>query len=349
MLFGLIFGCKNGNKESLNSKDLTAEEVYKSSSDKVAMVLCYKDGVPSSQGSGFFVDKNILVTNYHVIKGADKIELKIVGNETIFKGANVIKASPEFDLAIVQTKQNFEAFNIEKNVTVEVGAKIYTIGNPRGLEGTISEGIISGKREKDGVEFLQITAPISPGNSGGPVLDEEGNVIGVATFTFKNSQNLNFAMPIKYIDKCTAISELSSKETVTKSDSLAISLISYSKGWREDYQQASFCNNTNSTITSITGVFVYRRKMVEYTYDPHSIYDQYKNWKYWLGDIFHYQLFTVDVDIAPHMSKLVSINTSPELFVHKYCSSKKGCTGCGETSCIHYDVEFKLLSYEVDK
>ena len=73
------------------------------------------------------------------------------------------------------------------------------IGNPRGLEGSLSEGIISGVRLERDFSLIQITAPISPGSSGGPVLDEDGHVVGVATMTLTESQNLNFAVPATLI------------------------------------------------------------------------------------------------------------------------------------------------------
>lgn len=339
---------KGGNEQKDNAKALTAEEVYNQTINKVAMIISYKDGVPYSQGSGFFIDNNTLVTNYHCVAGTEKLEFKIAGNDEIYKGAKVIKASPNYDLAIIKAKQVFPFVKVDSLGKEKVGAKVYAIGNPRGLEGTISDGILSGKRDNEGVEYLQITAPISPGNSGGPVLNEKGVVIGVATFTYKNSQNLNFAMPISYINKCIDIDSISHQEHTVKSDSIAISIVSYSKDRRENIQQVSFHNNTTETITGITGVLVYRRKMVDYEYNC-NYSNPYTNWKYSLGDIFHYQVFSINVDIAPGMSKLVNMRCDPELFEHHYCNLISGCTGCGSTSCIHYDIEFRLLSYEIEE
>lgn len=340
---------KASNEQNDSTKILTAEDVYNQTINKVAMIVSYKDGVPYSQGSGFFIDKNTLVTNYHCVAGAEKLEFKLSGNDKIYKDAKLIKASPIYDLAIIKTEQSFPFVKVDSLGKEKVGVKVYVIGNPRGLEGSISDGILSGKRDNEGVTYLQITAPISPGNSGGPVLNEKGVVIGVATFTLKNSQNLNFAMPISYINKCMDISSIPHQEHTVKSDSMAISIVSYSKDYLDDIQQISFHNRTNETITNITGVLIYRRKMVDYKYDSNNYSDPYTNWKYSLGDIFHYQVFSVDVDIAPRMSKLVNLRCDPELHEHKYCSSEKGCTGCGSTDHIHYDIEFRLLSYEIEE
>jgi len=75
-----------------------------------------------------------------------------------------------------------------------IGRDVFVIGNPYGLEGTFSTGVISGLREIDGVRYIQISAPVSPGNSGGPVILSDGSVIGIAAMGLKMGQNLNFAI-----------------------------------------------------------------------------------------------------------------------------------------------------------
>ena len=80
------------------------------------------------------------------------------------------------------------------SIDVTVGQKVIAIGSPQGLENTVSDGILSGVRDYKSIRYLQITAPISPGSSGGPVLNESGKMVGVATFQFEKGQNLNFAV-----------------------------------------------------------------------------------------------------------------------------------------------------------
>src|SRR5262249_16479607 len=84
---------------------------------------------------------------------------------------------------------------------VEIGDQVFVIGNPLGLEGTLSQGIVSALRKLDQNSLIQITAPISSGSSGGPVLSIDGKVIGVAVATFVRGQNLNFAIPSSYLAK----------------------------------------------------------------------------------------------------------------------------------------------------
>ena len=107
---------------------------------------------------------------------------------------------------------------------LEVGEDVYAIGNPQGLEGTFSKGIISSIREFNGHSIIQITAPISPGSSGGPLLNSIGEVIGVAFASFKSGQNLNFAIPVKYLHNLLAntkpLQKLLSKSNIKKEKSI---------------------------------------------------------------------------------------------------------------------------------
>jgi S1-C subfamily serine protease len=83
--------------------------------------------------------------------------------------------------------------------TIEIGDSVYAVGNPEGLEGTFSQGLVSGIRHIDADTILQITAPLSPGSSGGPVVNSSGHVVGIAVATFTEGQNLNFAVPVEYL------------------------------------------------------------------------------------------------------------------------------------------------------
>lgn len=324
---------------------LTAKEIYELSIDKVAMITSYQDGVPYSQGSGFFIDSTLMVTNFHCIENSDYIEFKMSGKGEIYRGAKIIKISPQYDLALIKTGQSFSFLQQDSLQNKVIGSTIYAIGNPRGLEGTISDGIISGIRENADIKYLQITAPISPGNSGSPIINDNGKVIAVATFTYRNGQNLNFAMPIEYISECYDISSVPKSNAKTKknvsSNESPIIMNSYIKS--TGFQQASFHNKTNETITNILGIFIYRQRHVDYAMDYSTF--KFKYFKTWLGEIIHYQVFSAQVEIAPNMSKLVNIAPDKEIVPHEYC--RGGCTGCDSRSSMHFDCEFRLLSYEI--
>jgi TolA-binding protein len=105
--------------------------------------------------------------------------------------------SESLDLAVVKIPgAKAPALMLGHDADVAVGDDVYVVGNPRGLEGTLSQGIVSAIRSTPERRLLQITAPISPGSSGGPVLNSEGKVIGVAVSTLRDSQNLNFAVSV---------------------------------------------------------------------------------------------------------------------------------------------------------
>jgi hypothetical protein len=107
-------------------------------------------------------------------------------------------------LALLKVGGSAPVLNLGPDSKPAVGDKVYVVGNPLGLEGTFSEGIISGIRSIESDSILQMTAPISPGSSGGPVMNDSGTVIGVAVATFKDGQNLNLAVPVTYLSRLWA-------------------------------------------------------------------------------------------------------------------------------------------------
>ena len=153
-------------------------------------------------GSGFFVKANIIATNYHVIEGAAKGTAKLVGKYTTYDIEGVTATDKVNDLALLKvTAYGIKPLSLGDSNDVRIGETVYVAGNPKGLEGTFSDGIISSRRDKYTKERLQMTAPISPGSSGGPVLNRKGEVIGVSFAGHRalDAQNLNFAIPSKYL------------------------------------------------------------------------------------------------------------------------------------------------------
>ena len=158
-----------------------------------------KNGQYQSLGTGFLVSPNVIATNFHVIENSHSGYVKFVNKDKVYEIDGVVGYSSEYDLALIKIEDNSGTPLTLKSPAVDIGQKIFAIGNPLGLEGTISDGIVSGLRDLEGFSLLQISAPISPGSSGGPVVNENGEVVGVATLTYIEGQNLNFAVPIKYL------------------------------------------------------------------------------------------------------------------------------------------------------
>lgn len=158
-------------------------------------------GETISIGSGFFVRQDLIVTNYHVIEEAARGTAKLVGKHTKYDIEGITATERGNDLAILKVSASGikPLPLVENSDRVKIGAQIYVAGNPKGLEGTFSDGIISSKRGGHAYGRLQMTAPISPGSSGGPVLNTRGEVIGVSFMTVAGGQNLNFAIPSNWI------------------------------------------------------------------------------------------------------------------------------------------------------
>lgn len=157
-------------------------------------------GQPLALGSGFAVGDGVIATNMHVIEGASAARLKVIGRPQTYTVGGVLGTDNAADLAVLKVA-GLEAppLHLGDSKQAAVGDQVFAVGNPEGLEGTFSAGIISGIRSIGANRLLQITAPISPGSSGGPVIDSTGKVLGIAVATFKEGQNLNFAVPVSYL------------------------------------------------------------------------------------------------------------------------------------------------------
>lgn len=168
----------------------------------VLLVMEDANGQPLSLGSGFFIRKGQVATNLHVVKGASRGYAKLVDQKTKYDIEGITAVDAERDLVILKILvPEAQVISLGDSDIIQVGSPIYAVGNPRGLEGTFSHGIISSVRKIGTDKLLQLTAPISPGSSGGPVLNDKGQVIGVSVATFRGGQNLNFAIPSNYVKK----------------------------------------------------------------------------------------------------------------------------------------------------
>lgn len=158
----------------------------------------------NSAGTGFIVRPDgTIVTAFHVIDGATRVGIK-TGSGEIFDNLSLLVKDERRDIAIIKIP-GFELPTVElgNSNDVQPGQPIFVVGNPLGAEelrSTMTDGIVSGIRDfGEGYKVIQISAPISKGNSGGPVLDDKGRVIGVAVFKIVAGESLNFAVPINYV------------------------------------------------------------------------------------------------------------------------------------------------------
>jgi hypothetical protein len=180
----------------------SAKDIAKRSLPSVFTVLVTRPtGEVISQGSAFLITPKHLITNVHVIDAGKNSDIYVLNSN--FDDPIPVVAIPglndQADLAVLEVDVHLgTALPLAPNEP-EIGETIFAVGTPKGLDGTFSTGIVSGFRDYAGIEHLQISAPISPGSSGGPVLNSLGEVIGVAVSTVESGQNLNFAVPTDYI------------------------------------------------------------------------------------------------------------------------------------------------------
>ena len=175
----------------------------------VSLEMRDTNGVILGWGSGFFVRPNLIATNYHVIEGAAQGTAKLVGKDTTYALEGITATDKTNDLALLKIRTpiilvklaGIQPLLLGDSDGVRIGETVYVAGNPIGLEGTVSDGIISSRRDVNITERFQMTAPISPGSSGGPVLNRKGKVIGVSVASYHGlaAQNLNFAIPSNYL------------------------------------------------------------------------------------------------------------------------------------------------------
>jgi hypothetical protein len=156
-------------------------------------------GTLTGQGSGFLVSpKGAVVTNLHVIRGAQTVRVKLP-NGDIYKTQDLVDVDDTKDIAILKLKGfKLPVVTLGDSDKTEIGESVTVISSPEGLTNSLSTGVISGVRHLEGLRVFQITAPISEGSSGGAVFDSSGNVIGIVTYLLRGGQNINFAVPVNY-------------------------------------------------------------------------------------------------------------------------------------------------------
>lgn len=188
---------------NLFSQELTSEQIFEKYKDAVVVINSYGfDGTKSGSGSAVIVkDKNLIVTNFHILSGNNKIE--IITHKDTLKDPEIIGVDIDRDVLLLKLPHtDYELIQVGNSDDVKPGQKIYAIGNPMGLENTISEGLVSGIRDSVTdikMKFIQISASLSPGSSGGAVINSKGELIGISSMGFREGQNLNFAIPINEV------------------------------------------------------------------------------------------------------------------------------------------------------
>jgi TPR repeat protein len=174
---------------------LTPVELFSAVSKSVIRLfaLNLQNAKDASQGSAVAVTSRIAITNCHVLEGKNAYGSKTAAGVTLFRR---IAGDDSRDVCLIKSDRDLvAATTTRKYADLRIGERVYAIGSPQGLENTLSEGLVSGLRTMDGTRYIQITAPITHGSSGGGLFDERGRLIGITTLGAKTG-NLNFAVAI---------------------------------------------------------------------------------------------------------------------------------------------------------
>lgn len=258
---------------------LTSEQIFEKCSPSVVYVTVYnKKGELTASGSGFFVSSNgVVVTNFHVIDGCATAQIETADTHKTYKVKGVYNYNIDEDWAVLQVDgSGFSPLQIGGDDTIVGGATVYALGSPLGFQNTISEGLISNPaRTLGGVDFIQTSAAISHGSSGGALLNKYGQVIGITSASFDDGQNINLALPMRYVDTSSRgtytvldkISGTTKTSTENPVDVLRTYLIAKGK--------TSFLESGEGTLTSYTLDYTANNG---YTYS--LVYGDINGWMY---------------------------------------------------------------------
>jgi serine protease Do len=198
-------------KKVLDIIEKASKSVVNISTIKLVHNMFYQAVPVSGMGSGTIIDaKGLILTNNHVVGGAEKIHVTLWNNEAL--EGTIVGSCAVHDIAVVKVNgKNLQAVELGNSDKLRVGQRVYAIGNPFGLAGgpTVTSGVISAvnrtiESERGLIENLvQTDAAINPGNSGGPLVDLEGKVVAISTAIIPFAQGIGFAIPINAAKSCT--------------------------------------------------------------------------------------------------------------------------------------------------
>lgn len=180
------------------AQDPSPADLYKKT---LPSVMTLTADLPEGQSTGtafLSIRDGVAVTAWHVVRGAKRVTARFSNGEE-FAVSGLVDKDEQRDLALIRVKVADRPLLSLNSSDPEVGGKAYVIGAPQGLEFSVSDGLIGQVRQFDGYKQYQFTCPASPGNSGGPLLDPKGQVLGVVSWQVKDGQNLNFAVPSTYV------------------------------------------------------------------------------------------------------------------------------------------------------
>ncbi|MDX1920196.1 MAG: serine protease [Candidatus Caenarcaniphilales bacterium] len=222
MLLVLTFLVGSSNFVLKASAVVSPKNIYSNYSDSVLMISNESskgDDLVLNFGTAFSInDSGLLLTSAHLIRKNSSVT-DSYGNKLTILAVEWI--DEEADLAVIKVNKKVQALPLATSYNTQIGETLTIISNPSGFQNTLTQGVLSSKRNRDNMQVLQYSAPISPGSSGGPIFNEDGQVIGVVQgiYTAANSQNLNFGIPVELLPSKFLQPAIQSKQLASKQSS----------------------------------------------------------------------------------------------------------------------------------
>ncbi|MGB4990145.1 MAG: S1C family serine protease [Pyrinomonadaceae bacterium] len=287
---------------------LTSRQIVDRIMPSVVLVVTQDpQGETIAQGSGFIYKPGLVVTNLHVLKRASSAFVRVVGGKINYKVKGVVGIDIRHDLCILRIDdETIIPLVLSGSAQPSVGDEVFAFGSPKGLEGSVSKGIVSGLRQD--VDLMQIDASISPGSSGGPIVNDRAEVVGIAVSSLVGGQNLNFAIPTEFLTKIPARQFKTSDAVLNKIDELigyspSVSVSGAGAIAVSDRENRSLKGPVQSCIPTYSP-FEYHEKLDKYieqssrTTGGKVTFDIYGNlieeWSYHYGDLSWKYFYSYD-------------------------------------------------------
>lgn len=300
----------------------------------VAIYTFNNQGHSLMQGSGFFINnQGDVITNWHVIENAHSAVIKTFeGHSYLVK--EILGGSKESDLALLSVdirNDSVQGLPISRSMP-EIGERVLVMGNPLALEFSVSDGIIAAIRkipEYSNGEVIQITAPVSPGSSGSPVMNMQGEVIAVAFYVYFHGENLNFAIPSQRVidiinnkrPNAVSLAQLSFEDFKIFEDSAKKFSVSYPSNWEQIAQnyQNQIINGFLAPYDNQNDTFRENLNVIVETYQSPIQLDNYYQW-----NINQLKAFP-DIQILGNYDALVS-GVPSKILIYSRSQSGKNLT-----------------------
>lgn len=281
----------SNNQNGSNSGSLSVADIYDKCSPSAVEISVTDTYGLDSLGSGFFIDKDTVVTNYHVIEGAKKIQVTTY-DKVVHDVDTIIGYDEKLDIAILEVKADCQPLTISQRKS-RTGEEVYALGSPLGLTGTITKGMITtASRTIEDVDYIQTDAALSPGNSGGPLLNTYGEVIGINTMYYPDGQNLNFSINIDAIEKVYTGRPILVSDYITNYQNNFLANMAYKV---DTFSVNKY--NPPQLIDAYKGV---KGNFDKRSFDEYCFYVGVAGWKYLIisvTDSSEYSISNVDVSI----------------------------------------------------